>query len=94
MNFFRGGDYQPRPGPYAHMHRAVCGQRARPAEAALARAGWTGVYRTRVILRGREGVKADVAPHGNALGTHPSKVCATLSARFRVDAMFTQWWVV
>ena len=57
MNFFRGGDYQRRPGPYAHMHRAVCGQRARPAEAALARAGWTGVYRTRVILRAREGVK-------------------------------------
>ena len=47
MNFFRGGDYQRRPGPYTHMHRAVCGQRARPAEAALARAGWTGVYMTR-----------------------------------------------
>ena len=45
MNFFRGGDYQRRPGPYAHMHRAVCGQRARPAEAALARAGWTGLGR-------------------------------------------------
>ena len=43
------------------MHRAVCGQRARPAEAALARAGWTGVYMTRVILRGREGVKRHVA---------------------------------
>ena len=63
MNFFRGGDYQPRPGPYAHMHRAVCGQRARPAEAALARAGWTGVYRTRVILRGREGVKVACSNH-------------------------------
>ena len=56
MIFFRVGDYQRRPGPYAHMHWAVCGQRARPAEAALARAGWTGVYRTRVILRGGEGV--------------------------------------
>ena len=55
--FFRGGDYQPRPGPYAHMHRAVCGQRARPAEAALARAGWTGVYMTRSILRDPEGVR-------------------------------------
>ena len=53
VNFFRVGDYQPRPGPYAHMHRAVCGQRARPAEAALARAGWTGVYMTRVSLRRR-----------------------------------------
>ena len=51
VNFFRVGDYQPRPGPYAHMHRAVCGQRARPAEAALARAGWTGLYMTRVSLR-------------------------------------------
>ena len=36
-------DYQPRPGPYAHMHWAVWCQRARLAEAALARAGWTGV---------------------------------------------------
>ena len=52
MNFFRVGDYQPRPGPYAHMHWAVCGQRARPAEAALARAGWTGLYMTRVSLPG------------------------------------------
>ena len=67
MIFFRVGDYQPRPGPYAHMHWAVCGQRARPAEAALARAGWTGVYMTRVSLRRREGVNlsgcmADGAP--------------------------------
>ena len=59
MNFFRGGDYQRRPGPYAHMHWAVCGQRARPAEAALARAGWTGVYRIRVILRGTEGLTVE-----------------------------------
>eukprot|EP00966_Prymnesium_polylepis_P186426 4321131-Prymnesium_polylepis.1 len=39
-------------------------------------------------------VKRGVAPHGNAPGTHPSKVCATPSAKFRVDAMFTQWWEI
>mgnify|MGYP003308760256 CR=1 FL=1 len=76
MNFFRGGDYQRRPGPYAHMHRAVCGQRARPAEAALARAGWTGVYRTRVILRGGEGVNPLPFP-GN--GDQPKTPLSPLS---------------
>ena len=51
MNFFRVDEHQPRPGLPPHAYWAVRCQRARLTEAAQARAGWTGVYTTRVILR-------------------------------------------